>query len=227
MHFFFFLPLNYAPLHTVSHTYDSIQIKPSIIPTCSSSTSIFPSVMSGRAMSSLLGSTTPIVGPLDETAQERQRHLRQNQEIIRLCSLKSIQARQLQEKMSQLERDNLDLHLALSRKDREARISKSQSPSQCHCRPNRYNEVRTERFKYPGHSYQSPLSGESRASQDLLHLRFSGLSTSYQHSLHESRSVSKSEKYFSAGQESPGPASLTLDRVLGAMEVVFRQPGYR
>ncbi|KAF9302468.1 hypothetical protein BGZ74_005317 [Mortierella antarctica] len=175
--------------------------------------------MSARATSALPGSTTSILGPLDETAQERQRHLRQNQEIIRLCSLKSIQARQLQEKMNQLERDNLDLRLALSRKDREARISKNQSPSQSHHRPNLYSEVGTESFKYPGHSYQSPLSGEGRASQDLLHQRFSALNTSYQHSLHEPRkSLPNSGRYFSAGQDSPGLTSSTLDRVLGAVE---------
>ncbi|KAG0329687.1 hypothetical protein BG004_002280 [Podila humilis] len=68
------------------------------------------------------GSTTspfPELNSTNDPALERQRHQRQNQEIIRLCSLKSIQARQLQEKLSHLERDNLDLRLALGRKDRE------------------------------------------------------------------------------------------------------------
>ncbi|KAG0074344.1 hypothetical protein BGZ93_011016 [Podila epicladia] len=175
--------------------------------------------MSGRATSALPGSTTPILGPLDKTAQERQRHLRQNQEIIRLCSLKSIQARQLQEKMNQLERDNLDLRLALGRKDRDARISKNQYPSQDHYRPNRYRDDKIESFKCPGHSYQSPLSGEGRDSKDLLHQRFSALNTSYQHSLQKPKtSLSTPGRYFSAGHGSPGPSSSTLDRVLGAVE---------
>ncbi|KAG0034925.1 hypothetical protein BGZ82_005536 [Podila clonocystis] len=175
--------------------------------------------MSGRARSALPGFTTPAGGPLDETAHERQRHLRQNQEIIRLCSLKSIQARQLQEKINQVERDNLELRLALSRKDQAARISKNQSPGQSYYRPNLYSEVRTDRFKYPGHSYRSPLSGKDSASQDLLHQRFSALNTSYQHSLQEPRKrLTKSGRYFSAGKGPPGLISSTLDRVLGAVE---------
>jgi len=180
--------------------------------------------MADRVLSSLAGSTTPITGLLDETAQERQRHLRQNQEIIRLCSLKSIQARQLQDKMNQLERDNLDLRLALSRKDREAKISKDQSPSQNHYGLSRFSEARNEKFKYPGRSHLSPLSTEeSHTSQGLLPQSFSVLNTSYQQNLQESRREhSKPSRYFGASQESPANQSSTLDRLLGAVEVKFR-----
>lgn len=180
--------------------------------------------MADRVLSSLASSTTPITELLDETAQERQRHLRQNQEIIRLCSLKSIQARQLQDKMNQLERDNLDLRLALSRKDREAKISKDQSPSQNHYGLGRFSEGRNEKFKYPGRSRLLPLSTEeSHTSQGLLPQSFSVLNTSYQQSLQESRRDHlKPSRYFGASQESPANRLSTLDRLLGAVEVKFR-----
>ncbi|KFH72733.1 hypothetical protein MVEG_03022 [Podila verticillata NRRL 6337] len=176
--------------------------------------------MDDRVLSSRAGSTTPIAGLLDEAAQERQRHLRQNQEIIRLCSLKSIQARQLQDKMNQLERDNLDLRLALSRKDREAKISKDQSPSQNLYGRSRFREVRNEEFEYPGRSHQSPLSTEeSHTSQGLLPQSFSVLNSSCQQSLQESgKDRSKSSRCLSASQESPANRTATLDRLLGAVE---------
>ncbi|KAF9332779.1 hypothetical protein BGZ91_011567 [Linnemannia elongata] len=50
---------------------------------------------------------------------ERQRHLRQNQDIIRLLSLKSIQIRRSDAEISQLERTNLELTVALHRAQRE------------------------------------------------------------------------------------------------------------
>lgn len=50
---------------------------------------------------------------------ERQRHLRQNQDIIRLLSLKSIQIRRSEAEISQLERTNLELTVALHRAQRD------------------------------------------------------------------------------------------------------------
>ncbi|KAF9421317.1 hypothetical protein BGZ94_008867 [Podila epigama] len=82
---------------------------------------------------------------LDNQSQEKQRHLRQNQAIIRLCSLKSIQVRQLQEKTSQLERENLELQLELSKKSNAVsdnmqhssslnRYQSTTTPTRCHRR---------------------------------------------------------------------------------------------
>ncbi|GJJ72607.1 hypothetical protein EMPS_04965 [Entomortierella parvispora] len=58
-------------------------------------------------------STTPEVGD-----PERQRLLRQNQEIIRLCSLKSIQIRQSETRLSQLESENIGLRATVNKMQR-------------------------------------------------------------------------------------------------------------
>ncbi|KAF9110322.1 hypothetical protein BGX27_006504 [Mortierella sp. AM989] len=50
---------------------------------------------------------------------ERQRHLRQNQEIIRLCALRSTQIRQSETKLSQLENENLELRTTLRRVEQQ------------------------------------------------------------------------------------------------------------
>ncbi|KAF9203940.1 hypothetical protein BGZ49_005879 [Haplosporangium sp. Z 27] len=55
----------------------------------------------------------PSLANLSEHELERQRHLRQNQQIIRLCALRSTQIRQSETKLSQLEDENLELRSAL------------------------------------------------------------------------------------------------------------------
>ncbi|KAF9921798.1 hypothetical protein FBU30_008136 [Linnemannia zychae] len=51
---------------------------------------------------------------------ERQRHLRQNQDIIRLITLKSIQNRRYEAEISQLERTNLSLAVALAKAQKQS-----------------------------------------------------------------------------------------------------------
>ncbi|KAK3808574.1 MAG: hypothetical protein J3Q66DRAFT_417127 [Benniella sp.] len=60
---------------------------------------------------------------------ERQRHQRQNQEIIRLCALKSIQIRQSEAKLSELENENLDLRTALRNAKRKLETNIDKPPS--------------------------------------------------------------------------------------------------
>ncbi|KAF9353912.1 hypothetical protein BGX26_008334 [Mortierella sp. AD094] len=60
----------------------------------------------------------PSTNPNDHEL-ERQRHLRQNQEIIRLCALKSTQIRQSETKLSQLESENLELRTALRKVEQQ------------------------------------------------------------------------------------------------------------
>ena len=63
---------------------------------------------------------------------ERQRHLRQNQDIIRLVSLKSLQIRRSEEEISQLERTNLELTVALHRARRELQKRSTASAESLH-----------------------------------------------------------------------------------------------
>lgn len=65
---------------------------------------------------------TPSTAPSITVAvdnMERQRLLRQNQEIIRLCSLKSIQIRQSETRLSELESENVGLRATLNKVQRQ------------------------------------------------------------------------------------------------------------
>lgn len=73
---------------------------------------------------------------------ERQRHLRQNQDIIRLLSLKSIQIRRSDAEISQLERTNLELTVALQRAQRELEEKSTANTASLHyltCSPTTAN----------------------------------------------------------------------------------------
>ncbi|KAG0058206.1 hypothetical protein BGZ89_001473 [Linnemannia elongata] len=73
---------------------------------------------------------------------ERQRHLRQNQDIIRLLSLKSIQIRRSDAEISQLERTNLELIVALHRAQRELQEKSTANTASLHyltCSPTTAN----------------------------------------------------------------------------------------
>ncbi|KAK5815357.1 hypothetical protein F5H01DRAFT_345602 [Linnemannia elongata] len=73
---------------------------------------------------------------------ERQRHLRQNQDIIRLLSLKSIQIRRSDAEISQLERTNLELTVALHRAQRELEEKSTANTASLHyltCSPTTAN----------------------------------------------------------------------------------------
>ncbi|KAG0214473.1 hypothetical protein BGX28_001927 [Mortierella sp. GBA30] len=50
---------------------------------------------------------------------ERMHYLRQNQDLSRLCSLKSVQVRQIEAKLSKLERENLGMKMALRETEKE------------------------------------------------------------------------------------------------------------
>lgn len=63
---------------------------------------------------------------------ERQRHLRQNQDIIRLLSLKSMQIRRSEAEISQLERTNLQLTVALHRAQREMQEKSTANAASLH-----------------------------------------------------------------------------------------------
>ncbi|KAF9997426.1 hypothetical protein BGZ79_008874 [Entomortierella chlamydospora] len=76
------------------------------------STSLSFSHSSTSSTVTSLAYNPPSTNPSDYEL-ERQRHLRQNQEIIRLCALKSTQIRQSESKLSQLESENLELRTAL------------------------------------------------------------------------------------------------------------------
>jgi hypothetical protein len=85
---------------------------------------------------------------------ERQRHLRQNQEIIRLCSLKSIQIRQSEARLSQLESENISLRATMNRMRHELRRKSSSSTRKCHRLPTLTSPHNKDRDHYNRlHSY--------------------------------------------------------------------------
>jgi len=81
-----------------------------------------PSTTSEVISPSALASThtrSSLTAPPDVGSLERQRLLRQNQEITRLCSLKSIQIRQSETRLSQLESENIGLRATVNKMQRQ------------------------------------------------------------------------------------------------------------
>lgn len=83
-----------------------------------SSSSPYHRPYTGTTSSSFPHESSSSVRPCDYDF-ERQRHLRQNQEIIRLCTLRSVQIRQSEAKLSELEDENLELRTALRHANRQ------------------------------------------------------------------------------------------------------------
>ncbi|KAG0317875.1 hypothetical protein BGZ97_004750 [Linnemannia gamsii] len=109
---------------------------------------------------------------------ERQRHLKQNQDIIRLVALKSIQIRRSEADISQLERANMELTVALHRAKKEQQENSITNPALRHNIA--YSPVIT--------SLQEEWAQLGQTQQAIPHLQRqidSGLPQHHQHTNHD------------------------------------------